>query len=246
MDPQKTTDFGFQKVTEGEKAKKVAGVFSSVANRYDIMNDLMSAGLHRVWKRFAVEMSGVRQGGRVLDVAGGTGDLSSLFLSRVGAVGEVWLTDINREMLSRGRDRLIDAGRAVPAVQCDAEHLPLPDGYFDCAIVGFGLRNMTHKDKALAEMLRVVRPGGRMLVLEFSQIWQPLRPAYDAYSFKLLPLLGKLVTGDADSYRYLVESIRKHPGQEELKQMMEQAGCTRVEYYNLTAGVVALHVGYKL
>ena len=246
MDPQKTTDFGFQKVTEDEKAKKVAGVFSSVANRYDIMNDLMSAGLHRVWKRFAVEMSGVRKGGRVLDVAGGTGDLSSLFLSRVGVGGEVWLTDINREMLGRGRDRLIDAGRAVPAVQCDAEHLPLPDSYFDCAIVGFGLRNMTHKDKALAEMLRVVRTGGRMLVLEFSQIWQPLRPAYDAYSFRLLPLLGKLVTGDSDSYRYLVESIRKHPGQEELKQMMQQAGCARVEYYNLTAGVVALHVGYKL
>ncbi len=246
MDPQKTTDFGFQKVTEGEKAKKVAGVFSSVANRYDIMNDLMSAGLHRVWKRFAVEMSGVRKGGRVLDVAGGTGDLSSLFLSRVGAGGEVWLTDINREMLGRGRDRLIDAGRAVPAVQCDAEHLPLPDSYFDCAIVGFGLRNMTHKDKALAEMLRIVRSGGRMLVLEFSQVWQPLRPVYDAYSFKLLPLLGKFVTGDSDSYRYLVESIRKHPGQEELKQMMQQAGCARVEYYNLTAGVVALHVGYKL
>jgi demethylmenaquinone methyltransferase / 2-methoxy-6-polyprenyl-1,4-benzoquinol methylase len=246
MNSNRTTDFGFQKVPEDEKAEKVAGVFSSVASRYDIMNDLMSAGLHRLWKRFAVEISAVRTGGRVLDVAGGTGDLSSLFLSRVGESGEVWLTDINREMLGRGRDRLIDAGRVVPAVQCDAEHLPLPDGYFDCAIVGFGLRNMTHKDKALAEMLRVVRPGGRVLVLEFSQVWQPLRPAYDAYSFKLLPLLGKLVTGDADSYRYLVESIRKHPGQEELKQMMEQAGCARVEYYNLTAGVVALHVGYKL
>jgi demethylmenaquinone methyltransferase/2-methoxy-6-polyprenyl-1,4-benzoquinol methylase len=245
MNPDKTTDFGFQKVPEHEKAEKVAGVFSSVANRYDIMNDLMSGGLHRVWKRFAVEMSAVRKGGRVLDVAGGTGDLSSLFLSRVGESGEVWLTDINREMLGRGRDRLIDAGRVVPAVQCDAERLPLRDGYFDCAIVGFGLRNMTHKDKALAEMLRVVRPGGRVLVLEFSQVWQPLRPVYDAYSFELLPLLGKLVTGDADSYRYLVESIRKHPGQEELKQMMEQAGCARVDYYNLTAGVVALHVGHK-
>jgi demethylmenaquinone methyltransferase/2-methoxy-6-polyprenyl-1,4-benzoquinol methylase len=246
MDPDdKTTDFGFQKVPEGDKARKVAGVFSSVANRYDIMNDLMSGGLHRAWKRFAVEMSAVRKGGRVLDVAGGTGDLSSLFLSRVGDSGEVWLTDINREMLGRGRDRLIDAGRVVPAVQCDAERLPLPDDYFDCAIVGFGLRNMTHKDKALAEMRRVVRPGGRVMVLEFSQVWQPLRPAYDAYSFRLLPLLGKLVTGDADSYRYLVESIRKHPGQEALRQMMEQAGCARVEYYNLTAGVVALHVGHK-
>jgi len=245
MNPDKTTDFGFQKVPEREKAGKVAGVFSSVANRYDIMNDLMSGGLHRVWKRFAVEMSAVRKGGRVLDVAGGTGDLSSLFLSRVGERGEVWLTDINREMLGRGRDRLIDAGRVVPAVQCDAERLPLRNGYFDCAIVGFGLRNMTHKDQALAEMLRVVRPGGRVLVLEFSRVWQPLRPVYDAYSFKLLPLLGKLVTGNADSYRYLVESIRKHPGQEELKQMMEQAGCARVDYYNLTAGVVALHVGHK-
>ncbi len=246
MNSNKTTDFGFQKVPEDEKARKVAGVFSSVANRYDIMNDLMSAGLHRLWKRFAVEMSGVRKGGRVLDVAGGTGDLSSLFASRVGESGEVWLTDINREMLERGRDRLIDEGRVMPALQCDAERLPLPDEYFDCAIVGFGLRNMTHKDKALAEMLRVVRSGGRVLVLEFSHVWPPLRPAYDAYSLRLLPLLGKLVTGDSDSYRYLVESIRKHPDQEELKRMMEQAGCARVDYYNLTAGVVALHVGYKL
>ena len=243
---KKSTHFGYREVAEEDKAKKVAGVFSSVANRYDIMNDLMSAGLHRLWKRFAVEMSGVRKGGRVLDVAGGTGDLSSLFASRVGESGEVWLTDINRAMLERGRDRLIDAGRLMPALQCDAERLPLPDDYFDCAIVGFGLRNMTHKDRALAEMLRVVRAGGRVLVLEFSQVWQPLRPAYDVFSFRLLPLLGKLVTGDADSYRYLVESIRRHPGQEELKQMMEQAGCARVEYYNLTAGVVALHVGYKL
>ena len=243
---KKTTHFGYREVAEEDKAKKVAGVFSSVANRYDIMNDLMSAGLHRLWKRFAVEMSAVRKGGRVLDVAGGTGDLSSLFASRVGESGEVWLTDINRAMLERGRDRLIDAGRLLPALQCDAERLPLPDDYFDCAIVGFGLRNMTHKDRALTEMLRVVRTGGRVLVLEFSQIWQPLRPAYDAYSFRLLPVLGKLVTGDAESYRYLVESIRRHPGQEELKQMMEQAGCERVEYYNLTAGVVALHVGYKL
>jgi demethylmenaquinone methyltransferase/2-methoxy-6-polyprenyl-1,4-benzoquinol methylase len=242
---KKTTHFGYHEVAEADKAKKVAGVFTSVANRYDLMNDLMSAGLHRVWKRFAVEMSGVRKAGRVLDVAGGTGDLSTLFASRVGENGEIWLTDINREMLARGRDRLINAGHVMPALQCDAERLPLPDDYFDCAIVGFGLRNMTHKDRALAEMRRVVRPGGRVLVLEFSQVWQPLRPAYDAYSFKLLPLLGKLVTGDAQSYRYLVESIRRHPGQAELKQMMEQAGCARVEVYNLTAGVVALHVGHK-
>ena len=246
MDPDKTTDFGFEKVPEEDKAAKVAGVFRSVANRYDIMNDLMSAGLHRIWKRFAVQMSGVRSGARVLDVAGGTGDLSALFAAKVGDSGEVWLTDVNRAMLERGRDRLIDAGRITPVIQCDAERLPLRSGYFDCAIVGFGLRNMTHKDKALAEMLRVVRPGGRVMVLEFSRVWQPLQSAYDAYSFGVLPRLGKLVTGDADSYRYLVESIRKHPGQQELKQLMETAGCERVTYYNLTAGVVALHIGYKL
>lgn len=246
MDPDKTTDFGFEKVPEEDKAAKVAGVFRSVANRYDIMNDLMSAGLHRIWKRFAVQMSGVRSGARVLDVAGGTGDLSALFAAKVGDSGEVWLTDVNRAMLERGRDRLIDAGRITPVIQCDAERLPLRSGYFDCAIVGFGLRNMTHKDKALAEMLRVVRPGGRVMVLEFSRVWQPLQSAYDAYSFGVLPRLGKLVTGDADSYRYLVESIRKHPGQQELKQLMETAGCERVRYYNLTAGVVALHIGYKL
>jgi demethylmenaquinone methyltransferase/2-methoxy-6-polyprenyl-1,4-benzoquinol methylase len=245
MNPNKTTDFGFRKVPEDEKAEKVAGVFSSVANRYDLMNDLMSAGLHRLWKRFAVEMSAARKGSRVLDVAGGTGDLSSLLVPRVGENGEVWLADINAEMLERGRNRLLNTGSVIPVLQCDAERLPFPDAYFDCAIVGFGLRNMTHKDRALAEMLRVVRAGGRVLVLEFSQVWKPLRPAYDAYSFKLLPLLGRLVTGDAKSYRYLVESIRKHPGQDELKRMMEQAGCSRVDYYNLTAGVVALHVGHK-
>jgi demethylmenaquinone methyltransferase/2-methoxy-6-polyprenyl-1,4-benzoquinol methylase len=246
MDPDKTTDFGFDKVPEKDKAAKVAGVFSSVADRYDVMNDLMSAGLHRIWKRFAVQMSGVRGGARVLDVAGGTGDLSALFAAKVGESGEVWLTDVNRAMLERGRDRLIDAGRITPVIQCDAERLPLRSGYFDCAIVGFGLRNMTHKDKALAEMLRVVRAGGRVMVLEFSHVWRILQPAYDAYSFGVLPRLGKLVTGDADSYRYLVESIRRHPGQEELKQLMETAGCERVRYYNLTAGVVALHIGYKL
>jgi demethylmenaquinone methyltransferase/2-methoxy-6-polyprenyl-1,4-benzoquinol methylase len=246
MNPDKTTDFGFEKVPEEDKAAKVASVFSSVANRYDLMNDLMSAGLHRIWKRFAVQMSGVRSGARVLDVAGGTGDLSALFAAKVGDSGEVWLTDVNRAMLERGRDRLIDAGRIMPLIQCDAERLPLRSGYFDCAIVGFGLRNMTHKDRALAEMLRVVRPGGRVMVLEFSRVWQPLQPAYVAYSFGVLPRLGKLVTGDADSYRYLVESIRRHPGQEELKQLMQAAGCERVRYYNLSAGVVALHIGYKL
>ena len=243
---KKTTDFGYQQVAEEEKAKKVAGVFRSVAQRYDLMNDLMSAGMHRLWKRFAVQMSGVREGGRVLDVAGGTGDLSALFAARAGVTGQVWLTDINGAMLARGRDRLLDRGRVVPVVQCDAERLPFPDDYFDCAVVGFGLRNMTHKETALAEMLRVLRAGGCLLVLEFSQVWAPLRPLYDGYSFKILPLLGKLVADDADSYRYLAESIRRHPGQEELKQMMERAGCGRVEYYNLSAGVVALHRGYKI
>lgn len=249
MDPDKaagkTTHFGFQQVGEDEKAKKVAGVFSSVADRYDVMNDLMSAGLHRLWKRYAVEMSGVRTGGRVLDVAGGTGDLSSLMSARVGSAGEVWLTDINGAMLTRGRDRLLDGGKMLPAVQCDAERLPFPDAYFDCAIVGFGLRNMTHKDAALAEMHRTLRAGGRLLVLEFSRVWSPLKPLYDAYSFKVLPFLGKLIADDAASYRYLAESIRKHPGQEELKQMMERAGCERVRYHNLSGGVVALHVGHK-
>ena len=243
---KKTTDFGYQEIAEEDKAKKVARVFRSVAQRYDLMNDLMSAGMHRLWKRFAVQMSEVREAGRVLDVAGGTGDLSALFAARVGMTGQVWLTDINGAMLARGRDRLLDRGRVVPVVQCDAERLPFPDDYFDCAVVGFGLRNMTHKESALAEMLRVLRAGGRLLVLEFSQVWKPLKPLYDGYSFKVLPLLGKLVADDADSYRYLAESIRRHPGQEELKRMMEQAGCARVEYYNLGAGVVALHRGHKI
>ena len=243
---KKTTHFGYQEVAEEDKAKKIAGVFGSVAQRYDLMNDLMSAGMHRLWKRFAVQMSGVREGGRVLDVAGGTGDLSALFAARVGMSGQVWLTDINISMLVRGRDRLLDRGHVVPVVQCDAERLPFRDDYFDCVVVGFGLRNMTHKETALAEMLRVLRTGGRLLVLEFSQVWEPLKPLYDAYSFKVLPLLGKLVADDADSYRYLAESIRRHPGQEELKRMMEQAGCARVEYYNLSAGVVALHRGHKI
>jgi len=243
---KKPTHFGYQEVAEEDKAKKVAGVFRSVAQRYDLMNDLMSAGMHRLWKRFAVQMSGVREGGRVLDVAGGTGDLTALFAARVGMTGQVWLTDINGAMLVRGRDRLLDRGRIVPVVQCDAERLPFPGDYFDCAVVGFGLRNMTHKEAALAEMLRVLRTGGRLLVLEFSQVWEPLKPLYDGYSFKVLPLLGNLMAGDADSYRYLAESIRRHPGQEDLKRMMEQAGCARVDYYNLSAGVVALHRGHKI
>ena len=241
----KTTHFGFEEVDEQGKAGKVAGVFSSVAGRYDLMNDLMSAGLHRVWKRFAVALSGVREGSRVLDVAGGTGDLARLLAQRVGSSGQVWLTDINADMLLRGRDRLIDAGQLLPAVRCDAEKLPYPDDYFDCVTVAFGLRNMTHKDAALRDMFRVLRPGGRLLVLEFSRVWKPLEPLYDAYSFKVLPLLGKLIADDADSYRYLAESIRMHPSQAELADLMREAGFEQVEYFNLSAGVVALHRGFK-
>ena len=242
----KTTHFGYRTVSEEEKARHVAGVFDSVAGRYDLMNDLMSAGLHRLWKHFTVGQSLVRPGDRVLDVAGGTGDLARLFAQRVGPEGEVVLTDINGSMLAVGRDRMLDAGLRVPAAQCDAEHLPFPDGHFDCVSVAFGLRNMTHKDAALTEMSRVLKPGGRLLVLEFSQVWKPLQPLYDAYSFGVLPLLGRLVTGDSASYRYLAESIRMHPGQEELRQMMERAGLERVEYFNLSAGVVALHRGYRI
>jgi demethylmenaquinone methyltransferase / 2-methoxy-6-polyprenyl-1,4-benzoquinol methylase len=245
MSEQKTTHFGYEQVAEQDKARRVAKVFSSVAPRYDVMNDLMSAGMHRLWKRFAVAQSGLRPGGRVLDVAGGTGDLASLMHARVGASGEVWLTDINGAMLTRGRDRLLNEGKLAPAVRCDAERLPFPDQYFDCVIVAFGLRNMTRKDVALADMRRVLRPGGRVLVLEFSQVWPLFKPLYDTYSFHVLPLLGKLVAGDADSYRYLAESIRKHPDQTQLKLMLEQAGCERVQYYNLAGGVVALHVGYR-
>jgi len=246
---ERQTHFGFEQVPEHEKAQRVAGVFSSVAQKYDVMNDLMSLGLHRLWKRFAIELSGVRSGERVLDVAGGTADLASAFARRVGDYdqtgGEVWLTDINNAMLEVGRDRLLDEGIRAPVAQCDAEHLPFPDGHFDCVTVAFGLRNMTHKEQALAEMQRVLRPGGRLLVLEFSKVWQPLAAVYDVYSFKILPWLGAKVAGDAESYRYLAESIRVHPDQESLKVMMERAGLERVEYFNLSAGVVALHRGFK-
>ena len=241
----KTTDFGYQKVPEDEKSRRVAGIFDSVAARYDLMNDLMSAGLHRLWKRFAVEASGVRPGERVLDVAGGTGDLARLYARRVGPAGEVVLTDVSAAMLGLGRDRLLDAGVSLPVVQCDGERLPFRADRFDCVSVGFGLRNMTHKEAALAEMRRVLRPGGRLLLLEFSRVWAPLKPLYDAYSFGVLPRLGKWVANDADAYRYLAESIRVHPGQRDLKQMMERAGLERVEYFNLAAGVVAVHRGYK-
>jgi demethylmenaquinone methyltransferase/2-methoxy-6-polyprenyl-1,4-benzoquinol methylase len=242
----KTTHFGYETVAEEDKAKRVAEVFTSVASKYDIMNDLMSAGLHRVWKNFTIQISGVRAGERVLDVAGGSADLSRKFAKRVGNTGQVWLTDINNAMLRVGRDRMIDDGLAMPAAQCDAEHLPFPDNYFDCVSIAFGLRNVTHKDVALAEMRRVLKPGGRLLVLEFSKVWKPLQAIYDAYSFKLLPKMGEIIAKDGDSYRYLAESIRMHPSQEELKLMMEQAGLSRVEYFNLNAGVVALHRGYKI
>ena len=240
------THFGFETVDESEKAKKVAGVFTSVAGKYDIMNDLMSVGLHRIWKRFAVGLANVHEGQRVLDVAGGSADLSRLFLKKVGRSGQVVLTDINNAMLRVGRDRLLDEGIATPTTQCDAEHLPFPDNYFDCVSIAFGLRNVTHKDAALREMYSVIKPGGRVIVLEFSKVAKPLEKMYDLYSFKLLPKMGELIANDADSYRYLAESIRMHPGQEELKQMMVDAGLERVEYFNMTGGVVAVHRGYKL
>ncbi|MCX7189546.1 MAG: hypothetical protein RLZZ541_1309 [Pseudomonadota bacterium] len=245
MSTEHNTHFGFKTVAEADKAKKVGEVFHSVASKYDLMNDVMSAGMHRGWKRFAVEVSGVRPGDIVLDIAGGSGDLSKLFAQKVGANGQVILTDINASMLAVGRDRMLDAGLSVPALQCDAEKLPFPDNHFDCVIVAFGLRNMTHKELALAEMQRVLKVGGRLLVLEFSKIWQPLSKIYDAYSFKLLPFMGKILAKDAESYQYLAESIRMHPDQETLKQMMVDAGLSKVDYYNLAAGVVALHKGYK-
>lgn len=240
------THFGFQTVDENEKAKKVAGVFTSVAGKYDIMNDLMSVGLHRIWKRFAVGLANVHEGQRVLDIAGGSGDLTRLFLGKVGKSGQVVLTDINNAMLRVGRDRLIDEGLATPTAQCDAEKLPFPDNHFDCVSIAFGLRNVTHKENALREMCRVLKPGGRVIVLEFSKVAKPLERLYDLYSFKMLPKMGELIANDADSYRYLAESIRMHPGQEELKQMMIDAGLERVEYFNMTGGVVAVHRGYKL
>ena len=240
MDP---THFGYEQVSPDEKTRRVRGVFDSVAGRYDLMNDLMSAGLHRVWKRFAVEISGVRPGQRVLDLAGGTGDLARRFAQRVGPSGVVVHTDVNGAMLGVGRDRLIDAGVVLPTVQCNAEALPFHDRSFDCVSIGFGLRNVTRKERALAEMRRVLIPGGVALVLEFSRVAPQLARAYDWYSFNVLPRLGRLVAHDEASYRYLAESIRMHPDQEALKAMMEQCGFDRVDYHNLAAGVVALHVG---
>lgn len=235
--------FGYEQVTPDEKTRRVRGVFDSVTGKYDLMNDLMSWGMHRGWKRFAVAVSGVRPGQRVLDLAGGTGDLARLFARRVGATGTVVHTDINGAMLTAGRDRLLDLGIALPTVQCNAEALPFSDRLFDCVSIGFGLRNVTRKERALAEMVRVLAPGGVALVLEFSRIAAPLAPAYDWYSFTVLPLLGRLVANDAASYRYLAESIRVHPDQDALKALMERSGFDRVDYYNLAAGAVALHVG---
>ncbi|MDZ4144496.1 MAG: bifunctional demethylmenaquinone methyltransferase/2-methoxy-6-polyprenyl-1,4-benzoquinol methylase UbiE [Burkholderiales bacterium] len=240
-----TTHFGFESVDEAEKARRVRGVFDSVAPKYDLMNDLMSAGLHRVWKAYTVQVANVREGDRVLDIAGGTGDLALAFAKKAGASGRVVHTDINEAMLRTGRDRLLDAGVALPTLVCDAERLPFCDGHFDLVSVAFGLRNMTHKDAALAEMNRVLKPRGRLLVLEFSKVAKPLEKAYDWYSFKVLPRLGRLVAGDDASYRYLAESIRMHPGQEELKTLMQKAGFGHVDYHNLTGGMVALHVGIK-
>jgi len=242
----KRVDFGYEDVAESEKAARVGEVFDRVAERYDLMNDLMSLGLHRVWKWFAIELARARPGERVLDVASGSGDLARALVRRVLPGGEVWLTDVNRRMLQRGRDRVLDSGALARAAQCDAERLPFAAGYFDCVTVGFGLRNMTRKDAALEEMVRVLKPGGRLLVLEFSKVWKPLEPAYDLYSFKVLPWLGGRVAGDAAAYRYLAESIRRHPDQATLAAMLERAGLAQVEVFNLAAGVVAVHRGYRI
>ena len=239
------THFGFSTVDESEKAQRVRGVFDSVARRYDIMNDVMSMGLHRVWKAYTVAVANLRPGDRVLDIASGTGDLARAFARKVGDTGLVLHTDINEAMLRTGRDRLVDEGVVLPALVCDAEQLPCRSESFDLVSVAFGLRNMTHKERALAEMCRVLRPGGRLLVLEFSQVARPLRKPYDWYSLNVLPMMGKLIANDADSYRYLAESIRMHPPQAELKAMMQSAGFGHVDVHNLTAGVVALHVGIR-
>ncbi len=246
--PERTTHFGYQNVPESLKAKKVAEVFHSVAAKYDLMNDLMSGGVHRIWKRITIELSGARPGNRILDIAGGTGDLTRQFSRLVGPAGEVILADINASMLKVGRDRLLDRGAAgnVRFVQADAEKLPFPDNHFDVVTIAFGLRNVTHKEDALRSMLRVLKPGGRLLVLEFSRPTSPLLSSlYDAYSFRILPAMGRLITRDADSYRYLAESIRMHPDQDTLKNMMIEAGFARVSYHNMTGGIVALHRGIK-
>ena len=239
------THFGFQSVAEDEKASKVAAVFDSVASRYDVMNDLMSVGMHRLWKKFTLQVSGVRSGQRVLDLASGSGDLARGFAKKTGREGLVVMTDINPAMLSRGRDRAIDQGFLLPTLQCDAERLPFPTAYFDCVSVAFGLRNMTHKERALEEMYRVLKPGGCALILEFSRVWEPLKPLYDLYSFQVIPRIGRWIANDEASYQYLAESIRMHPDQETRGALMTQAHFENVEWFNLSAGVVALHRGYK-
>ncbi len=246
--PKKTTHFGYQHVLVEDKARKVAQVFHSVADRYDIMNDLMSFGVHRLWKRVALHLVSAARGQRMLDLAGGTGDLALGLARQVGAEGEIVVCDINRAMLRRGRDWLLDRGVAgnIHYVQANAECLPFPDDHFDGITIAFGLRNFTHQEVALESMLRVLRPGGRVLILEFSKPYRWVAPVYDLYSFKVLPLLGKLIANDSASYRYLAESIRMHPDQESLQTMMEYAGFERCEYFNLSAGIVALHRGYKL
>ncbi len=249
MTENNSTHFGFETVDTAEKAGRVRQVFDSVASRYDIMNDLMSFGIHRLWKRYAIELAGVRKGQKVLDLAAGTGDLSARFAGLVGPKGEVIFSDINAAMLEQGRQRMVNDGLVgnVYYVQADAQHLPFPDNHFDCVTIAFGLRNVTDKQLALNAMYRVLKPGGRLLVLEFSRVeMQPLKSGYDFYSFKLLPKIGKLITNDEESYRYLAESIRMHPDQETLKGMMESAGFERTEFFNLTAGIVAVHRGYKL
>ena len=240
-----TTHFGFESVSEQDKARRVRSVFDSVAPKYDVMNDLMSMGLHRAWKAYTVLVANVKEGQHVLDIAGGTGDLALAFAPKVGSSGQVVHTDINEAMLREGRNRLLDAGKLLPTTVCDAEKLPFPGNHFDLVSVAFGLRNMTHKDTALAEMNRVLKPGGKLLVLEFSKVAPPLEKVYDWYSFKILPKLGQLVAGDDASYRYLAESIRMHPGQDELKALMKNNGFGHVDYHNLTGGLVALHVGIK-
>ena len=243
------THFGFEQVATDEKVKRVAGVFHSVAEKYDVMNDVMSLGVHRLWKRFTLSQTGLKAGQKVLDLAGGTGDLALRMARMVGPAGEVVLSDINASMLSKGRERLLDKGIAgnMRYVQANAECLPFPENYFDCITMAFGLRNVTDKDQALQSMYRILKPGGRLLVLEFSKPVAPgLAPIYDTYSFKLLPAMGKLIANDADSYRYLAESIRMHPDQETLKGMMQAAGFDKVSYHNMTGGIVALHKGFKI
>jgi demethylmenaquinone methyltransferase/2-methoxy-6-polyprenyl-1,4-benzoquinol methylase len=240
-----TTHFGFESVDEQDKARRVRSVFDSVAPKYDVMNDLMSMGMHRAWKAYTVLVANVKDGHQVLDIAGGTGDLALAFAPKVGVKGRVVHTDINEAMLGEGRNRLLDAGVSLPTLVCDAEHLPFAGEGFDVVTVAFGLRNMTHKDAALREMNRVLKPGGKLLVLEFSKVAKPLEKIYDWYSFKVLPKIGKLVANDGASYQYLAESIRMHPDQEELKSLMRNTGFGHVDYHNLSGGVVALHVGIK-